>query len=217
MTEGAAGNAWKWKDDLLPEEFIPDILELVLKSWDNFEKPDRLENEVSISKNFYRDLKVEKNKKGDLPFHIWCEVTTFNEVTDEGRVDILFAYLGSINEEVHFAFECKRLRIPYPPPSKFLTNNSEYVGDQGMLCFITGKYSGRVKHGGMIGYVMDGDVQKAISSLADLIKQKAVSLQIENNTGLEPSSFLTASDNLKETKHILTKKNFTIHHVFLSV
>jgi hypothetical protein len=217
MTEGVFGNAHKWKDDLLPEEFIPDIIELVIKSWGGFKKPDRLESEVSISKRFKEIVRLNKNRDYDnLPFQVWRELPTDNADFDDGRVDILFLYLTP-NEEIYFAFECKRLRIPYPPPAALRTNNSEYVGHQGMMCFITGKYSRSVKHAGMMGYVMDGNIQKAISSLADRIKKKGTPLRLLKNTGLEFSSFQIFLDNVRETKHILSKKHFTIHHVFLGV
>ena len=153
-----------------------------------------------------------------MPFHVWPEVNTLDtQAEDKGRTDILFAYLGTPKEEVHFVFECKRLRIPYPPPSKFATNNSEYVNKQGMMCFVTGKYSGSVANGGMIGYVMDGKTGKAIPSVGKLIKSKRTLLKLAKDTGLELSSVAPNHSNTRETTHVLTKKQFTIHHLFLAV
>ena len=218
MVMGAEANAVVWKEDLFPEDLIPGILELVRTSWDSFEKPDRLEHEVSISKGFTKKLRTEKNRRYDLPFKIWyelAEIDTLNE--DEGRIDILFSYIGIPREDIYFAFECKRLRIPYPPPSKLATNNSEYVNKQGMMCFVTGKYSGSVTNGGMIGYVMDGRTEKAIPSVGILIKKKRLALKLVGNTGLERSSVMGDSQNVRETRHILNKRKFTIHHIFLAV
>ncbi len=217
MVAEVAGNAEGWKD-LLPEEFIPDILELVISSWDTFNKPHRLALEVTISKEFVIKLRVDKNKRDDLPFQVWPEINTLDtQAEDEGRMDILFSYLGTLKEEIHFAFECKRLRIPYPLPRRLATNNSDYVGKQGMMCFITGKYSRSVTNGGMIAYVMDGKAEEAILSLGELIKRKATMLKLEKNIGLELSSVLGNLKNIRETRHILSTKKFTIHHVFLAV
>lgn len=218
MVMGAVGNTKEWKRDLFPHELIPEILELVRTSWDYFKKPDRLAHEVPISEEFVKNIRIEKNRRDDLPFHVWPEVNTLDtQAEDKGRTDILFAYLGTPKEEVHFVFECKRLRIPYPPPSKLATNNSEYVNEQGMMCFVTGKYSGSVTNGGMIGYVMDGQIKKAITSVGKLIKNKRLALKLTKDTNLEPSSVMGNSQNIRETKHILNKRIFTIHHIFLAV
>lgn len=218
MDMGVFGNANRWERDLFPHKLIPEILELVRISWDSFEKPDRLEREVSISEEFVKNIRIEKNRQDDLPFHVWPEVNTLDtQAEDKGRTDILFAYLGTPKEEVHFAFECKRLRIPYPPPSKLATNNSEYVNKQGMMCFVTGKYSGSVTDGGMIGYVMDGQTEKAILSVGRLIKEKRLTLKLAKDTGLERSSIMGNSQNVRETRHILNEREFTIHHIFLAV
>lgn len=217
MVAEVAGNAEGWKD-LLPDEFIPDILELVITSWDTFNKPHRLELEVAISEEFVKKLRDDKNRRFDLPFHIWTEINTLDtQAEDKGRMDILFAYLGTLKEEIHFVFECKRLRIPYPPPRKLTTNNSDYVNDQGMMCFVTGKYSRSVANGGMIAYVMDGEIEKAILSVGELIKKKASMLKMDRNIGFALSSVLGNLKNIRETRHVLRTKKFTIHHVFLAV
>lgn len=218
MDMGVFGNTKRWKRDLFPHELIPEILELVRISWDSFEKPNRLEREVSISEEFVKNIRIEKNRRDYLPFHVWPEVNTLDtQAEDKGRTDILFAYLGTPKEEVHFVFECKRLRIPYPPPSRLATNNSEYVNKQGMMCFVTGKYSGSVTNGGMIGYVMDGQIKEAIASVGKLIKNKRLSLKLAKDTELEHSSVMGNSQNVRETRHTLSRKNFTIHHIFLAV
>jgi len=216
MTEGVIGNAAEFKRDLFPEELIPEILELVITSWETFNKPDRLEREVPISKAFKEKIRADKNLRDDLPFHIWRELPTANtRPEDDGRIDICFAFTGNPNEEIYFAFECKRLRIPYA--SGVDTNNSDYVGDQGMMCFVTGKYSESVTNGGMLGYVMDGKIKEAITSLGEIIESKAAALKLAKNKGLELSSIIPMSDKVRETRHALIKKHFIIHHIFLAV
>ena len=218
MVMGAEGNAKRWRRDLFPHELIPEILELVMTSWDSFKKPDRLEREVSISEEFVKKIRIERNRRDDLPFHVWPEVNTLDtQAEDKGRTDILFAFLGTPQEEIHFVFECKRLRIPYPPPSRLATNNSEYVNRQGMMCFVTGKYSRSVTNGGMIGYVMDGQIKEAIISVGKLIKNKRLDLKLAKDTSLERSSVMGNSQNVRETRHILNERKFTIHHIFLAV
>ena len=216
MAIGVVGDARLWKKDLFPEELIPEILELVMTSWRTFKKPNRLAREVPISKEFTRKIRAEKNQRGDLPFHVWYELPTLSTQTEEdGRVDILFAYIGTPREDIYFAFECKRLRIPYP--SGLDTNNSDYVGDQGMMCFVTGKYSRSVVNAGMMAYVMDGNTSVAITSVGKLIKNKRDALKLAGETGLAPSSMIPNRPNVRKTTHMLTGREFTIHHLFLAV
>ena len=218
MDMGVVGNAGVWKSDLFPTELIPEILELVIASWETFKKPDRLECEVPISKAFREKIRADKNLRDDLPFHIWRELPTANtRPEDDVLIDICFAFTGNPNEEIYFAFECKRLRIPYPAPGRLKPNNTDYIGEQGMMCFITGKYSRSVTNGGMIAYVMDGKTEEAILSVGKLIKKKASILKLDGNIGLESSSVLGNLKNIRESRHILSTKKFTIHHVFLAV
>jgi len=216
MAIGVVGDGRLWKKDLFPEELIPEILELVMSSWRTFKKPNRLAREVPISKAFREWIRTEKNLRDDLPFQIWLELPTYNTQTEvDGRIDILFAYIGTPREDIYFAFECKRLRIPYP--SRLDTNNSDYVGDQGMMCFVTGKYSQSVAHAEMIGYVMDGKANLAIISLGKLIKRKCSALKLRENTGLQPSLIILNCQNVRETTHILSDKQLKIYHLFLAV
>ena len=216
MAIGVVGDGRLWKKDLFPEELIPEILELVMTSWRTFKKPDRLAREVPISKAFTRKIYAENSRRGDLPFHVWRELPTLSTQTEEdGRIDILFVYTATPRQDIYFAFECKRLRIPYP--SGLDTNNSDYVGDQGMMCFVTGKYSQSVAHAGMIGYVMDGKANLAIISLGKLIKRKRSALKLRENTGLQHSLIMLNCQNVRETTHILSDKQLKIHHLFLAV
>jgi hypothetical protein len=220
MVMGAIGNAKEWKEDLFPYELIPEILELIISSWKTFKKPGSLDHEVPISRAFTKKLQYEKNKQNNLPFKIRSELEIYGtdeNKNDDGRIDICFDYIGTPNEETYFAFECKRLRIPYPPPRRLATNNSDYVGKQGMICFVTGKYSKIVTSGGMIGYIMDGKIKEAIISVGKLIKSKRLALKLAKGMGLERSSVMANSPNVRETRHIFNKRNFTIHHIFLAV
>ncbi len=216
MVMGAEANAVVWKEDFFPEYLIPDILELIINTWVIFPKPKPLDPEVPISEAFTKKLRAEKNQRDDLPFKIRPELVTLNTGDDtDGRIDICFDFIGTPYEEIYFAFECKRLRIPYP--DRLDTNNSDYVNEQGMMCFITGKYSRSVTNGGMIAYVMDGNTNKAIDSVGKLIKRKSLVLKLTKDTGLESSSMLISYPNVRETTHTLSKRNFTIHHIFLAV
>lgn len=198
-----------------PDDLIPEILNLVLAAWRKFDKPKSDEKEEPITRRFRLALVGEKNRHA-LPFSIWHESPELpDEKTGEetGRVDIRF--LHGYREDVYFAFECKRLNIDYP--SGFQSNAGEYVGDDGMMCFITGKYGKGLKSGGMIGYVMDGKVPKAIQAVQQAILKKGKTLRLRGRTGVGPCSPLPGVKSAKETHHSLPNRDFEIYHLFLAV
>lgn len=202
-------NAQCW-GELFPTDLIPDILELVLNTWTAFKKPNQDDLENTISQSFTEKLRQAKND-ADLPFKVRPEIQS---IDTNGRIDILFDYTGINREEVYFAFECKRLRIPRPNNVK--SNVSEYIGEQGMMCFITGKYSEGLNHGGMIAYVMDGKTNEAISQVEKSVHKNKTKLCLSADTCLITSTLLN-NEIIKETSHELNTRKFTIHHIFLAI
>ena len=112
---------------------------------------------------------------------------------------------------MYFAFECKRLRI-----NQSNQNIGEYVGKNGMVRFINGKYAKSLDSGGMIGYVMDGEVTKAIAAVSNAIENKSDKLNLLAGTGMTQSSFVP-NGPVNETYHTISAKMFTIYHLFLGI
>ena len=82
--------------------------------------------------------------------------------------------------------------------------------------FICGKYAARVRHGGMLGYVLDGKVAQAIQNVSDVIMSRFQELEMEPPGEMIPSSVRPGDSNLKETHHLRQhiSGNFLIHHIF---
>jgi hypothetical protein len=74
-------------------------------------------------------------------------------------------------------------------PSGFKTEYSVYVGDEGMMCFVTGKYSAGLPHAGMLAYVMDNDVSRAWDGLSTAIEDNRISLKLRTGTSFTVSDF----------------------------
>lgn len=205
------GDVSPWTD-FFPDHLIPTILELVVRSWSQFEKPKPTDYEVPITGRFREFLRKSKDTER-LPFLILTEFPEIDSTTgrEVGRIDLLF--LAGLKERVYFAFECKRLR--YSRDGKIVSNAREYVGKNGMMCFVTGKYSEGLRSGGMIGYVMDGSVQKAQEDVKTMIDKKASELSLVKGTSLSPSSKLPNSPN--ETRHQLYRRKFILYHLFLAL
>jgi hypothetical protein len=93
---------------------------------------------------------------------------------------------------------------------------TEYV-ESGMMRFIgvNAQYARTLHQGGMIAYVMDGNVKKAMGAINKKIKECQIKLQMTSHSSLNFSSSVK-NDLFKETLHQFPDRSFTIHHVFLS-
>lgn len=202
------GNPSEW-DGFFPSGLRDEILNLIIDSWDHFEKINDIENR--ITSGFCCVLEDEKDKR-DLPFRIINEHVLNKKKI---RIDINFLY-GSKNN-VYFAFECKRLRV-ISKKGKIAGSKdaNAYIGPQGMKCFIDGRYIGAHGSGGMIGYVMDGNVNEAIDDVRKAIKKNSSALKVVTNTSLEPSTSQPDIDFLKESYH-LGEKQLLMYHIFLPI
>jgi len=87
-----------------------------------------------------------------------------------------------------------------------------------MSRFVKGQYSKTVRHGGMIGYVLDGDVSRATANVENNIKIQHVSLCMKPPGTLLPSAILDGDTRARETHHQRTPELtlFRIHHLFMS-
>lgn len=196
--------------DAFPDQMIPEILELVLVSWESFTKPDCSDHEEGINTRFARHMQRKKRHLFDNPrFNVYPE-HDIHDSDDKvlGRIDIFFQ--AGWREDIYFAFECKKLRI-HQPPSKLDTNITKY-SNEGIKRFLTGQYSKDLPSGGMIGYILDGNVSKARQTLDKYVRDKKDKLML--TAGLQPASFFP--DRIDETQHRMGQRNFTLYHLLLA-
>lgn len=206
-----SGRASDWADTF-PDGFIPDILALVFSAWAQLKKPAMDDLEVPITRRFCAKLRQEK-KLQTLPFTISRQT----KIDDSGGIELGeldLCFTAGRREDVYFAFECKRLRIPYPNGCR--PNNSEYV-QEGMLRFIEAQYAHGLEQGGMIAYVMDGDTASAIMGVSTAIRRRQGDLKMVPGEGLLRSSIEPDREEARETRHHLQVRAFKMHHLFLAV
>jgi hypothetical protein len=207
--EGAP-NAWV---DFI-DSMVPDILRLVIAGWEEMPKPSPDEKEDHITNTLCKIMRRHRAAR-NLPFQVHTQFVELEPANDEklGRLDIVFIPLVN-REDIYFCLECKRLNVI--KDGKPRSYASEYVSF-GMIRFITGQYSKAVRHGGMTGYVLSGNVAAAIRNVEANIKARQAELQMEAPGGFVASSLLRGEAHLKETRHHRFKSNepFCIHHVFI--
>lgn len=207
------GSASSW-DDFFPDHLVGAVLDLLTRCWDQFPKPSSTELEVKITQRFREALVRDKDARL-LPFSIWPESSETDPETGKevGRIDLRF--LHGYREKVYLAFECKRLRILNKRAIR--SNVGEYVGNEGMMRHVSGKYSQGMLDAGMIGYVMDGRVSAARSAIRKSIRSKASSLFVDEANPLSRSVHRLADSRVAQSQHALPTGELTIHHVLLAI
>jgi hypothetical protein len=85
------------------------------------------------------------------------------------------------------------------------------------LRFVTGQYSKAVRHGGMVAYVLDGNVANAMSNVEANIRQRHQQLLMTAPGALLVSTVLKDDSRARETHHKRKHdtNTFRIHHLFV--
>ena len=211
------GQSSAWVDMIDP--MVPEILRLVVKTWDEMPPPepnqleDRITNQLCVALRRNRD--VRNLMFLVIPQTVILEPDAGDEV---GRMDIAFFPTGKDvlpDENAYFCLECKRLNVIRDGRKRSYA--SEYV-KFGMLRFVTGQYSRSVRHGGMVGYVLDGDVNTAVGNVENNILRQRVKLRILGSDAFLPSAYLNGVQSARESHHQRAHESapFRIHHMFMA-
>ena len=207
------GDSSQW-DDLFEQELIPTILALVLAAWDQLPVLAEDEREDNVTNKLYAAMKNGKDRQRH-PFLIQLQNAEFHSPTETiiGWKDIVF--YPSYDEEVYFCLEAKRLNAFVSGRSESLA--SEYVSE-GMQRFVDRKYSPHVRHGGMLGYVLDGDIARAVNNVTNCIRLHEANLRMDSPGELQPSMIRPQDDNVKESHHRREQEAvvFRLHHLFVA-
>ena len=207
-----AGDAAYW-DDFFQQSLIPTVLSHVVSTWERMQKPAQTAHEDDISMKLFTALITSKDRNRH-PFLIRYEdVEVDTDLTKAiGRKDIVI--FPSTLEEVYFCLEAKRLNALVSGVRKSLAD--EYV-KEGMQRFVDGKYSRFVRHGGMLGYVLDGRVDRAAKNVEANIRTHATKLGMALPGRFLPSSVRPDDPLAKETLHRRDYEMapFRIHHLFM--
>jgi len=207
------GVSSEWSD--LIDPMLPQILGLVIASWQEMSPaPDEKEDNITIE--LCRALRQNRTARS-LPFQIYTQQVELDPMPGEdlGRLDIVFVPMVP-REDIYFCLESKRLNALVGGQRRALA--AEYV-QFGMLRFVTGQYSKAVRHGGMVGYVLDGNIPNAMGNVETNIKQKHQELRMVSPGGFSNSTLLKDDARARETEHQRTHETgpFRIHHLFMGI
>jgi hypothetical protein len=199
----------------LIDTLVPNILDLVVTTWDEMSPFPTNALEDPTTEAFCRLLRQNRNS-GNLPFQIHIQMVELDPAAgqDQGRMDIAFTPLVP-REDIYFCLECKRLNVVTGRAVRAYA--SEYV-NHGMVRFVRGQYAAKVRHGGMLGYVLDGNVTGAIQNVSGSVQTHHVNLGMQAPGDMVPSTILPQQPSVKETHHTrsLNADSFRIHHMFVA-
>jgi hypothetical protein len=203
----------QWAD--LIDTLVPNILELVISAWQEMPSLDGDVREDPTTEELCRQLRKTRNAC-NLPFRIDIQMVELDPAAgqDQGRMDIAFSPMLP-RENIYFALECKRLNVIGAGGVRSYA--SEYVM-HGMLRFIRGQYASAVRHGGMLGYVLDGQIGNATTNVSKAILARNADLGMQSTDTLRVSSVRAADSRFKETHHTRQHRPepFAIHHIFVA-
>lgn len=85
-----------------------------------------------------------------------------------------------------------------------------------MQRFVKRQYGNQVRHGGMLGYVLDSRVDLAINAVQAAIRAGQDNLMIAGEADLRRSSFLPEIEHVFETAHTRDESasQFLLQHIF---
>ena len=202
---------------LFPIGQIPFVLAAIFKAGSNLKKETENDFEDRLTRRLFRRLtQISTFRDGPLGIYLKPEIVSPDMKADShaasGEIDLLVSCgLGS---EVYFPIEAKRLRVRYSN-GVLDSGSNKYVMD-GMMRFVTGQYAPLMKAGSMLGYVFDGNTDKARANIDKAIQNKAPELKLKGTKHLVQSKILS-NNPVDETIHELEKGFFAIYHVFLAV
>jgi hypothetical protein len=207
------GEPSNWVD--LIDSFVPDIIRLVIASWEGMSAPAADAKEDHISMDLCRMLRQNRSIR-ELPFQIFPQQVELDPAAGEdlGRLDISF-HPHVPSEDIYFCLECKRLNVVRG--GQVRSYASEYV-TFGVVRFVSGQYASKVRQGGMLAYVLDGDTARAIRNIENNLRERHVALGMEPPGGFQSSSIMIGDPRVMETRHRRDHEAgpFCLHHVFMA-
>lgn len=208
-----AGDNSQWLG-FFRESLIPEVLALILQGWGDMPLVGPDAKEVETTRRLREVLRQIKQLRR-LPFTIWPESSETNPATGReiGRLDLRF--LHGYREDVYLSFECKRLYYQ-DDGGKRHANVSAYTGKDGLMCYITQKYGRGLRHGGMIGYVLDGDIPKAKAQINRSMGNHRERLRLLSNPPLQDCAYFPTDNRCAESLHKISDMHMTIYHILLA-
>lgn len=194
-------------------------MQLIQRTWQTFVYHQDVRTEGPIT-TLFREALIEAYEKAGRRWFIALEDPVTNSTTGQeiGRNDLNFFPPEHHRQTVFFTVECKCLHVKTPSGLDYKAD--DYV-NKGLKRFMEQnegvyKYSNGLPCGGMLGYVMDNQLDEAFGRVQSQIKAKSVSLKMKKLTSMHvPSTVLPTCNHSADTIHQRTDGDFIVHHLLV--
>ena len=209
--DGAA-RQWGVPPDCLEQE----VWENVVRAWAMLHFPTNIRVEDPITRLLWDKLDELMVTSESTRWVVYDQKELWDQGGEIiGRTDLSIRHLSWRTQ--FYIVECKRLNIPADSQRKRADSNADnYVAD-GMTRFVTGQYSPEMPCGGMLGYVMDGDLPKARKAMESALDKHAPALVFPDKRRFGKCRFLPTSPQGGTTRHRRGRQRFVLHHLLVNV
>ena len=212
----STGSSRVMKQALFPRGFAGEVMALILDVWMQFSRHREVRLETRITAVFRQaliDAYVAAGRKWFISLEDPVIDPTFG--TELGRNDLCIYPLNNRGQTIFFVVECKRLRVTSDSGFKHLAD--KYV-EEGMQRFVDGKYASKLPCGGMLGYVMDNQLDDAFAKVREEIEARRVTLKMQTKDSLRtPSSQVRRYRWSADTFHERVAGRLCIHHLLVGI
>jgi hypothetical protein len=195
---------------LFPDGWPGEVLQFVIDVWEDFRLPVSVKLEPRITKLLTGAIQDKYEAEGRDWFVIPEAPAWDTSGKETSRTDIRLYPPGPKRREICFVLENKCLNTPK-------SKAAEYVGKDGMMCFVSGKYSNQLPCGGMLGFVRDGNVPRAHKAVCKAIDRNRKQLCLLPGSEYQVSPLLKSHQFHGQTRLQFLGGKFTIYHLLLKV
>ena len=137
---------------------------------------------VALVDALSRDAEARGGFYCEFQFHPFTR-SPRGPLTGTSHVDI--AVIVGHDRTAYLAYECKRLNVTGADGAR-RSQVGAYVGDDGMMRFVTEKYAEGLPVGCMMGYVMDGDLDFAFLRIQAAMREEQSTLGLGGEPEEDP-------------------------------
>ena len=187
---------------------------LILDEWTRFSRHRQVRLEPRITAVF-RDALIKAYAAAGRRWFITLEdpITDPDFGTELGRNDLRIYPQNHRGQTIFFVVECKRLHVTTESGFRHLAD--KYV-TEGMQRFADGKYAGGLPYGGMLGYVMDDQLDDALARIRKEIRTRHTTLKMKTRDfNRIPSSTLSQYPWSADSLHERADGDLRIHHLLV--
>jgi|TARA_R100000501_G_C2628912_1_gene123305 hypothetical protein len=173
-------------------------------------KNSRIEREIAK----YMRNKLNEDKKFGFHFKAFGENTNDEDI--EGNYDITIHTSNWRSKDFHF--ECKNLDKSQDLVNKYVYYNKGHsVYDGGVYRYFNGKYAQNHNFGGMIGFVLEGNLLNIKSKIAKKLGYKFQDITPEGDLIEIIDNSIHGNRFTFNSEHIRLNNSFILHHILLDL